>query len=755
MRQDLIAIFDVSKASSSSPAASPGSSAEPFSLDNDHEAPPSYHTATEGRGRQAYDRRTEELSDPETKELRRAALAYLNKWRVGVLRRLGEALKVRSDTILREKERREKSEGTFDAQEEKDGQHERQARGYAAVSTKLVQLDEEKRVLLLDSLLLLLLSLEQYSAHSRILLLHMSTSLRLPATTLTEHENKIAKGLLATAETQMSAEKETKKKATQNSGERAWKVGLATVGGAALIGLTGGLAAPLLAAGFGTVLGGLGLRATAAAGLLGSLAGNFVLIGGLFGAYGGKMTGQMMDQYAREIEDFKFAPLRRVPQDGHRLRVAIGISGWLTEEQEIAKPWQVLGSGIESFALRWELDCLLQLGTSLTAVLKSYAWEYAKLELIRQTVLSTIMAGLWPLGLLKVCRIADNPFLIAKARSDKAGEILADALINKAQGERPVTLIGCSMGARLVWSCLQSLANRRAFGLVESVVMMGAPTPSDAPDWRRARSVVSGRLVNVYSTNDYILGLLYQTSAIQLGVAGLEKVDEVCGVENYDVSSLVSGHTRYRYLVGAILKEARFEDIDLEEVEREKESLRLIDEQEATMRKGKDKPRPRATGKESRSSKPLKMTEADRMEAKPLNYEDIEAQVEQMKLEEEESSQRTQQREPAAVKGDTEDIEDEEEGRGMIMMIDAEKEADALEKEVATALSTKLRKKKVESKKPHRESFTPVQPAHETGSLEMAPEHHSELLDLAPEPENEPQDAYNHGPSHHQTARRP
>ena len=709
MRRNLVSTFDPSHVSSTSSAASPEPSAGPL---DDVEAPPSYYTATEGRGRQGYDRRAEELSEPEVEELKRGALAYLNKWRVGVLKRMGEVLKVRSEAVLREKEKREKLEGIPDLQDDLEKQHGQENGHYAAISTKLVQLDEEKRVLLLDSLLLLLLSLEQYSAYSRVLLLHVSASLRLPATTLTNHENKIAEGLLTTAESQMSADKETKKKATENSGQRAWKVGLATVAGAALIGVTGGLAAPLLAAGLGTVLGGLGLGATAVAGLLGSLAGNFVLIGGLFGAYGGRMTGQMMDQYAREVEDFGFIPLRRVSQKGHRLRVAIAISGWLTEEQEVVEPWRVLGSGIEAFALRWELDVLLELGTSLTAVLKSYAWDYAKMEIIRQTVLSTIAAGLWPLGLLKVCRIADNPFLVAKARSDKAGIILADALVNKAQGERPVTLIGYSMGARVIYSCLQSLAERNAFGLIESIILIGAPIPSDAPDWRRIRSVVSGRVVNVYSTNDYILGLLYRTSSIQLGVAGLEKVDGIHGIENVDVSSLVSGHTRYRFLVGTILKEAGFEDIDDQELEREAETLKRIDEQEAALRKEKARLKPMKAGNESRSTGKIRIIEADRVEARSLNYEDIEAQVERMKLEEEEKNLQSQNS-PAAGKEDTEDEEEEEEeeddGRGMITMVDAEQEAADLEKEIAAKLSAQSRSRKTEDKALDRTLSEPSQ----------------------------------------------
>lgn len=170
-------------------------------------------------------------------------------------------------------------------------------------------------------------------------------------------------------------------------------------------------------------------------------------------------------------------------------------------------------------------------------------------------------------------RITDNPSSVAKAGSEKAGEVLADALINKAQGERPVTLIGYSLGARVIYMCLMTLTERRIFGLVESVVLVGAPTPSIASEWRKVRSVVSGRVVNVYSTNDYIPAFLYRVSSIQYGTASLQKVEGVKRVENVDVSSLVSGHTRYRYLTGSILKKIGFEDIDMEEVARKEAEL--------------------------------------------------------------------------------------------------------------------------------------------------------------------------------------
>ena len=561
--------------------------------------------------------REKELSAPKMRELRDAALDWFDSWRKGVIARVGEAVNSKTEArkhadnlsaVDREHKPKAKprevrkidpaapvKSGRSDLKLENDTLHEL----YPPIDTPLAQLQQPKRILILHSMLLLLISLEHYHSPSRILLLYLTTSLQLPLSVLNRDEQKTAHGLLEAAK-ELSGESETQKKAAENQTSRKWKVGLASVAGAAVIGITGGLAAPLVAAGVGSVMGGLGLGATAAAGYLGSVAGSTVIVGGLFGAYGGRMTGQMMDSYAREVEDFAFIPVREKSKhhllrrntekdeeeagkqdtSTRRLRVTIGISGWLTEKEEIVTPWRVIGHNSEAFALRWELESLMNLGNAITAMVSSAAWGYAKKEIIAHTIFAEMMAAMWPIGLLKISRVVDNPFSVAKSRAEKAGAVLAGALINRAQGERPVTLIGYSLGARVIHACLLSLAARRAFGLVDSVIMIGAPLPSDSKDWRVMRSVVGGRLINVFSENDYVLGFLYRTSSIQLGVAGLQRVEGVMGVENVDVSERVSGHLRYRYMVGSILRKIGFEDLDIGEVEKEEEALRVMEEEE-------------------------------------------------------------------------------------------------------------------------------------------------------------------------------
>ncbi|KAG9228521.1 hypothetical protein BJ875DRAFT_477276 [Amylocarpus encephaloides] len=556
----------------------------------------------EGGEKTLRERRERELSVPRMSEMKGDAEGFFDEWREGVMRRLGEVVNGEKEEVEIVKEA---DVATTEGEGEGLGGKKVLTKNtnmeeaddallnlYPPTSTSLYSLQKDKRILLLNAMLLLLLSLERYIAHSRVLLLHISSSLHLPLHILAEHEVKVAQGLLEAAK-QMSGKDEKEKRGDENKNSRRWKVGLAGVAGAAVIGITGGLAAPLVAGAIGTIMGGLGLGATAAAGLLGTLAESGVIVGALFGAYGGRMTGQMMDQYAKEVEDFAFLPLKGSkyhepkPED-RRLRVSIGISGWITSREDIVNPWRALGHKSEVFALRWELEALAKLGTSLESVIKSAAWGVARKEIISRTIFASLMTALWPISLLKVSKVVDNPFSVAKSRAEKAGVVLADALINKAQGERPVTLIGYSLGARVIYSCLMSLAERRAFGLVESAVLIGAPAPSDAAPWRAMRSVVAGRLVNVYSENDYILAFLYRTSSIQYGVAGLQEIEDVRGIENVDVSDMVSGHLRLQYLVGSILEKIGFEDIDVDEVQREEETLALMEEEEKKEEENKE-----------------------------------------------------------------------------------------------------------------------------------------------------------------------
>ncbi|KAI9874464.1 MAG: hypothetical protein M1823_007678, partial [Watsoniomyces obsoletus] len=119
---------------------------------------------------------------------------------------------------------------------------------FPPTKTPLTKLPIPKRSLVLHSILLLLISLEHYNAWSRVLMLNLTSSFKLPLKTFEQEEYVLAKGLLESAK-ELTADEETKKKQEESKEHRKWRVGLATAAGAAVIGVAGGLAAPLVAAG--------------------------------------------------------------------------------------------------------------------------------------------------------------------------------------------------------------------------------------------------------------------------------------------------------------------------------------------------------------------------------------------------------------------------------------------------------------------------------------------------------------------------
>lgn len=290
MRWDLLAVFNPIKPGDNSDESATGGTLVDLGVERENRA--------------TLHRQQSDLDSPRTQGLRRAAVTYFDKWQIDVLRRLGEVLNVRPDAIRKARaDAKARAQVVREARKERaflEWAHGADEKGNSSADnvddvhdadllpegfeSKIVLMPKDRRALILDSVLLLLLSLEQYSAHSRVLMLKLTRILRLPESTLVDNESKVAEGLLSSAAAKMSADESTQRQATEGAAARRWKIGAATVAGAALIGITGGLAAPILAAGVGGIMGGLGLGAVAS--LLGPLATNMVLVGGLFGAYG-------------------------------------------------------------------------------------------------------------------------------------------------------------------------------------------------------------------------------------------------------------------------------------------------------------------------------------------------------------------------------------------------------------------------------------------------------------------------------------
>lgn len=147
---------------------------------------------------------------------------------------------------------------------------------------------------------------------------------------------------------------------------KSWRIvgmGLGAVAGGVLVGVTGGLAAPLVGAGVTTILTWFGVGGTAAGLLASGLAGSSVVCGALFGAYGARSTAGMVERHTREIRDLEIIPVRAM-KDDETLAVRLCVSGWLSSPEDVTAPWTVFG-GDDTFALQWVGKDCLRLGRVL------------------------------------------------------------------------------------------------------------------------------------------------------------------------------------------------------------------------------------------------------------------------------------------------------------------------------------------------------------------------------------------------------
>ena len=256
--------------------------------------------------------------------------------------------------------------------------------------------------------------------------------------------------------------------------------------------------------------------------------------------------------------------------------------------------------GGELYTVRWEsillktiCDCVMDLAMDVVSG--------ATRQILKATILSTLLAAVvLPSYLLNVANMIDGDWTLAVERADEAGKELARILLFSRAGQRPVTLVGFSFGARVIYSCLKELAKlqeewedyqelkarvekwnasdenhfaklaqkfnglREPSSVVEDAIIMGLPNHLSLPSWKACRQIVAGRLVNCFSTKDLILSLMFQAKRFSPGVQTILK--PVCGtcevnepgVENIDVSDLVHGHQDYCLLTRKILERVKF-----------------------------------------------------------------------------------------------------------------------------------------------------------------------------------------------------
>ena len=266
----------------------------------------------------------------------------------------------------------------------------------------------------------------------------------------------------------------------------------------------------------------------------------------------------------------------------------------------------------DHYMLRWEPKALAKLGNSVSELVASIS-KSAAIDVVAYSSLAAVgtlvSAMMWPIAVVQLFDGINGPWTIACEKADAVGKILAEVLIKREHGNRPVVLMGYSMGSRVIVSCIRELyekhkhwlASRRVIipkdeeidsvleknnlpksqengherrssimdnhenispiaGLVQDVVLMGTPVTVNEGIWNAFHHVCTGRVLNCYSKKDWMLRLIYRYQRLSLTAAGISPIPLIPGVENVDISAFIENHNDYPRQIQNILRHLKLND---------------------------------------------------------------------------------------------------------------------------------------------------------------------------------------------------
>ncbi|KAJ3925778.1 MAG: hypothetical protein NXY57DRAFT_979385 [Lentinula lateritia] len=423
----------------------------------------------------------------------------------------------------------------------------------------------DMRYTLLTDLFLILIADSVYDSRSRALLFRVGSHLSLSWWDIVVFEGRIVDAVGAGEGVGESSDEGGLQKSEgavedqvrRLRNRRIALLGLATLGGGLVIGLSAGLLAPVIGIGLGTAFSTIGLTG-ASTFLAGSAGAAVITTGGVLTGAG--IAGKGMIRRTQVVRVFDVLPVHQ----NQRVACMLCVPGFLNGPLDDPRlPFSVLDPvGGDVFAVLWEPEMIRETGSAL-GILTGEVLSQIGQTVLQATVMATLMTALqWPIILTKLGYLIDNPWSNALDRAHAAGLVLASVLRSRQLGVRPITLIGFSLGARVIFYALLDLAKTGGYGIVQDVFLLGATLSVSTSLWEQTRSVVGGRYVNAYARNDWVLNYLFRASSAATGnvntVAGLRPIEGVQGLENVDVTDKIAGHMSYRVYMPVILEELGF-----------------------------------------------------------------------------------------------------------------------------------------------------------------------------------------------------
>jgi uncharacterized protein YjbJ (UPF0337 family) len=338
-----------------------------------------------------------------------------------------------------------------------------------------------------------------------------------------------------------------------------------TIGGAVVIAPLALAAAPAVGGAIGTSLLGYSGAAATSSGLaiLGGgalaaggagMAGGVAVVTAAGTALGGRYGAVISNSYYGDIDEFEIVKIKQGKGPS-----IICIDGFLTEKsKDAANKWLGCLSKIypenEIFYVRWEAKRLQDIADSTSLV---GFQEMAKNGLLgfAKSASKTAATKLAPLGIaFQALGLATNPWSVAGVKAYQTGALLADII---ARTDKEYILIGHSLGARVIYSCLASLKTKDECFIKDVHLLGGAVNnncssgkdSSNSVNWSGIDNCVSGSINNYFSSNDSVLKYLYKVGegvkfdlGWPIGRHGINNTK----INNVDVSTHVNGHTEYR-----------------------------------------------------------------------------------------------------------------------------------------------------------------------------------------------------------------
>ena len=224
-------------------------------------------------------------------------------------------------------------------------------------------IDIDLRWTVLCDLFLVLLADSVYDSRSRVLLERAGEALQVPWIEISRFEKRVTDSL----EMQETANKETWDEAEhlENRRKLALKrryvmMGLATVGGGLVIGLSAGVLAPFIGAGLAAGFTTIGVSGTGAF-LTGAGASALITTGAV--GIGGRIGINASNRRTGAVKTFEYRPLH----NNKRVNLIVTVSGWMSSKvDDVRLPFSTVDSIMgDIYSVLWEPEMLTSMGDTI------------------------------------------------------------------------------------------------------------------------------------------------------------------------------------------------------------------------------------------------------------------------------------------------------------------------------------------------------------------------------------------------------